>query len=563
MSTRIETNPEYREAAEEILRLLENREQLASKRIVKSSMVRSVYHLQADGFTIFLKKYHSRSIVDKLKSLVAPSRAVTEWTAMNRLIDFRIPTAVPVIFGETRRSGLLVDSFFAALAIGSKKNNRGEEVEDALQFNSIVAWMKRREIWTDEIGDNLYGDLAELITRLHRRSVKHGDFHVGNIVAPRTEIPRPTLHVIDLHTVKFPSSLSRRFRLLNLAKLVEGIRYNSPEEVKIFLEKYISLNPDFAESAAALEKEIMQSIRRLDRRRIGSRTRRCLARSTEFSPARKDGCLLNLRRPFTPEEILGAIAVHDGIPRQGDDRLIYPSNKNKVTVVTQETSRGPTKLCVKEYRKLGFPAAWIPSLSEARRSWIAGRGLEVRLIDTPQTVAWVRKGGRHYLVTRFIDGAEKLFSYAARSMEGMEGAERAAFLRTLAGEAARFMRRLHDSGVRHGDMSEQNLLVKEDEGGRSLCLIDLDTVGFRRRLCESRIVKNLIQLGHLPAEIDVIQKARFLEVYLGESRAPEFRGLLRRINNGILERMAAKRMRYAKRGEPDPHPFPSRLKRNW
>lgn len=563
MGSRIVMNPDFREAAADVLRLLEDRERLKAKGVVKSNMVRSVYRVEAGGFPIFLKTYHAAGLFNMLKSLVVPSRALAEWTAMMRLTDLHIPTALPIAYGETRRCGFLIDSFFAALAVGRTGDSDGLESADALQFNSVVAKMKRLGTWSPEKRDSLYSNLAKLVSSLHRHAVKHGDFHVGNVVAPFRENESPELHIIDLHAVSFPSALPKRTKLLNLAKVAEGIRYNERDDVRFFLEKYLALNPGFAGDLDTLDEEISRMIRQLDRRRIRSRTRRCLARSTEFLPAQKAGCRMNLRRPFTPDEVLDAIGIHDSVPRQGDERLIFPSNKNKVTVVETETSAGPTKLCVKEYRKQGLLRRLCPVPSEAKRSWIAGRGLEVRLVGTPETVAWARKEGRHYLITRFVDKAEKLFTHASRCMESMGGAARAGFLRGLAEETARFMRQVHESGVRHRDMSEQNLLVEGEEGKRAFFLTDLDTVRFVDSVGERRIVKNLVQLGHLPPEIDVIPKARFLKAYLGKAGKGEFRRLLGQINSAIVLRMASKRMRYARRGDYDPHPFPSKLKREW
>jgi len=242
-----------------------------------------------------------------------------------------------------------------------------------------------------------------------------------------------------------------------------------------------------------------------------------------------------------------------------------------VTVIDGWSAAGPARLCLKEYRRLnafrrllrGILCRVLRLPSEAKLSWVGGRGLEVRGIATPETVAWIRGKGREFVVTRFLDGALKLHEFAARRGAGLSSGERGAFLRGLAAETALFVRRLHDSGVRHRDLCEQNILVRENGVKRTLYLTDLDTAGFAHRLGTSRIIKNLVQLGHLPADVDVIVKARFLKAYLGDSGGAERRRLFGLVDKDVLERMQAKRKRYLKRGAPDPHPRPSALRRSW
>ena len=522
-------------------------------RVIKRNMVRTVYEATAGGDTFLLKHYHSAGLVNALKYVILPTRASTEWKVMQRFNELGIPTARPIIYGEKRRFGFLTDSFFATSFIA-----------DSISYGPFTLKLMRQGLWNDTIKTVLFSKLARLTAQLHESSIFHADFHLGNVLVSNQKSPSPDLHVIDLHAVFFPGRLKRKQVLLNLARVTESIRQLGADQVPIFLEMYLQLRPGFAPSTKSLASEVGRLVAALDRRKIKSRTKRCLMRSSRFTPARRGPYKMNLRRTVTADEVIDLISTHDSVAPSGDDRLIPPSNKNKVTALNGTCVSGPAKFCVKEYRPRSILRRLLPIPSEAKRSWIAGLGLEVRQTPTPETVAWVRGGGREFIITRFVEGAFKLHDYALRTRMELPREERTAFVDALAAEVARFVRHIHLTGVCHHDLCEQNILVAGKGPRRTLYLIDLDTVTFKRRLGSGRIVKNLVQLGHLPGDVGVLVKARFFTVYGRQTAREALRGeLFKRIDEGILRRMQAKRRRYQARGDADPHPLPSALKRSW
>jgi len=522
-------------------------------RIIKSNMVRTVYEAEIGERHFLLKHYHSSGLANAVKYMLLPTRASTEWRVMQRFKELGIPTASPIVYGEKRQLGFLADSFFAATFI-----------EDSISYGPFTLKLMRQGLWNETIKNLLFSKLARLTAMLHEASVFHADFHLGNVLVSNQKSPSPDLHVIDLHTVYFPRRLKRRQALLNLARVTESIRQLGADQVPIFLEMYLALRNGFAPSTEHLAAEVGRLVAALDRRKMKSRTRRCLVPSSQFTRARIDRFRMNLRRTVTPEEVIDIIRTHDTVAARGDSRLIPPSNKNKVTAIEAETGSGPAKYCVKEYRRRSLARRFLPFPTEARRSWIAGLGLEVRGTATPETVAWARGQGREFIITRFIEGAAKLHEYALRNRMNLPPLERSSFDHALTAEVARFVRHIHDMGVCHHDLCEQNILVAGSGPRRILYLIDLDTVTFKRRLATRRFVKNLVQLGHLPGDVGVLLKARFLTWYMGpEAARADFRAFFKRINAGILQRMEAKRRRFLARGDADPHPVPSALKRDW
>lgn len=521
-------------------------------KVIKSNMVRTVYRLEAAKEVLYVKAYHSRGAGEVLKSLVRASRAKCEWEAMHRLAEAGISTATPVFYGERRTGGVLRHAFFAAT-----------EIADTLNFGGFVEKAQAEGRWDEPLQEAVYRGMAKLTARLHAANIRHGDFHLGNILVGIDGDGAPRIHLIDLHTVSFPAQLSRKASILNLARVGEVLcGLEEGAALDRFLGFYLDEAVGFAASVSALRGEVMDKVTRLLRRRLKSRTRRCLLKSSEFVPARKDGYAMNLRRTCTPEMAIEAVAKHDAVGNENDPDLLHPVFKNKVTSVTVDSADGPVKYCVKEYRARSWWARLLWFLSEARQSWIAGRGLEVRGIPTPRTEAWIRKGAREFLITLFIEG-KRLYEYQAAHCEGLSDDEAAVFQKGTALRLARFVRGLHDGGVCHHDLSEQNIMVDDSDGAQRFQLIDCDTLAFRTHVDARMMIKNLIQLGHMPEDVNVLAKARFLDAYLGAGRRAERRLLLVTVNQGILVRMERKRKKFVRLRLPDPHPRPSRLKGGW
>ncbi|MHC4944320.1 MAG: lipopolysaccharide kinase InaA family protein [Planctomycetota bacterium] len=545
-------NTAFDQAADSLLASLDGLAARSDVTVKKKNMVRTVFRVKEEGVPLYVKAYHSPGVLEAVKSLIRPSRAACEWRAMCRLEAAGVPTATPVLYGERRKAGFLKGAFFAAT-----------EIEGAASFGDFYKDARASNRWTEGMREQVYDHLARLTARLHEARIRHGDFHLGNILLSAKEGEEPQVHVIDLHSVSFPARLSRADRILNLARVAEVLSLlNDGSDLDLFLEKYLLHASDLDTRFAALRLEVKARKRRLMLRRMKSRTRRCLLTSTEFTPARQEGFRMLLRRVFPPQDILKAIRTHQTVKKEGDPRLLHPVFKNKVTRIEMEGESGTLDLCVKEYRPRSPMLRLLGRFSEARKSWVAGRGLEVRAIDTPQTAAWVRGEGREFLITRFVEG-RRLHDYVTRKCDGLDRYEEAILQRRIAEELADYVKKLHASGVRHGDLSEQNILVHEEGEARRYFLIDCDTLTFLEGVKRKTVVKNLIQLGHMPENASVMAKARFLSCYLGPAERGVLRALLCEVNEGILARMKRKRLKFERLGLPDPHPRPSRMKGTW
>ena len=172
----------------------------------------------------------------------------------------------------------------------------------------------------------------------------------------------------------------------------------------------------------------------------------------------------------------------------------------------------------------------------ALREWNALRRAARHELPVPKAVAvgWRYRFARResFLVTEALNDAAPLGQY-------LYGVQRAApaLRRKAIEQAARVLRRAHDAGMFQRDLHLDNLMVRIQETGPQLFLIDLQRVDFRRLL---RIKERLINLAELHggcAAATHAERLRFLKTYLLElpGLGEDMRRLLLRLETMALK----------------------------
>jgi tRNA A-37 threonylcarbamoyl transferase component Bud32 len=177
--------------------------------------------------------------------------------------------------------------------------------------------------------------------------------------------------------------------------------------------------------------------------------------------------------------------------------------RNYLYVARLETAGGPLDVVVKQFRHRGTRARLKRRLqgSKAAKSWRVARALLDAGLLTPAPVMLVEsaseKGPALYLCAYLPDVTEA--RYLFRAANAGEEAERfpavdfAAFIAAL----GKTLRRLHDAGFWHRDMSGGNLLLRFGPEGRpsEIYLVDLNRTRIGRPPTTSERLRDLSRLA--------------------------------------------------------------------
>ena len=492
-------------------------EPLAGVRTLKENRMRTVYHVPAVHLGdpdiapggVLVKVYRYPKAWDRFRYRFLDSRAEQEWRALHRFAELEIPTASPLGVAQQR--------------LGSKRIGGGL-IATFLEGTETVS--DRLYRWTGGAhGDAaLAPDAVRLIQRLGRRihdlqsrGVWHRDLHAGNfLIHEETD----EIFIVDLHTCRFRRRLADWQRRQGIVKMAHSLGTIVPSAgVDLFLEA--ALGEGFSDGALP---RLHHAVRRLEARRLRSRSQRCFVPSSAFAVSRSTSAgrdePVNVRDWYRRDWGDGAEAVCEDVQAlcrtEPPGEIIQRSQRGWVAAARTPEGR---RVCVK-YRRLG----WRESLLGAfgghglRRAYGAGHALVVHGVRTPEVLA-LRERVRlrflpreAWLVTVLLDDATSLDvhllrTYGNGSAEVGEPARRKhAFARTV----GRFVASVHRYGFYPHDFSPQNIVVTSD----GLYLVDLDDLRLRRRLTARRRQKNLVQVGNLPeGHISVADRLRALAAY--------------------------------------------------
>jgi len=450
--------------------------QQAGFTLIKSNPVRTVLSRSGDR-PIIVKQYTVRSIAERLKYLLVPSKAAAESRGFELCVRNGIPVPEVLAWGEKRRGCFLR----AASAIERR-------LDDAVQLSDYINDLSPTLSPDDRLA--LMKAAGTLLASMHRAGISHPDFHPGNVLVRAAGSGPPELFAIDLHSIRSLSLFRSRRRAKDLAKLYHALTSLAHDaDLKEMLSGYF----ETAGGWHIPEAKIVRRARALEAQRLRSRTRRCVKESSLFTKINLYRLKGYRRRDWSNEEILSVIREHEEAKRFRDARLVKQSRRSYVTVVTASPARYTERLVVKQ------PALGLPLLGRRRtanvyrmrRAWLAAHAFAVRNLPAPKHLALVEKRFlfipyRAWLISRCVEGALDL----DRFLESHPNAPGAFF-----DQLAALILSLFRSGIYHSDLSGKNILIRE-AGDRSwqFYFLDLESVVLWRRLTERRKAKNVRQL---------------------------------------------------------------------
>lgn len=163
---------------------------------------------------IVIKEFRLQGI-NKLKSLVLPSKAAKAWRGARSLEEAGFETPAPIAFLEKRKGGFVEQSYFVAEHVFG-----GREIRRLFRESS------------EETLRPLLAALAETLFRLHEKGILHRDLSDGNILVAEEAGPF-RFAFLDTNRVRRRGHIGPAARAKNLIRL--GV---PPALRPFFLERY-------------------------------------------------------------------------------------------------------------------------------------------------------------------------------------------------------------------------------------------------------------------------------------------------------------------------------------
>ncbi len=181
---------------------------------------------------VYCKEFVERSVLDRLKHLVRPSRAVRDMNASSMLRRYGFQTAQVVLAGDVRTGLLKNTSFLVTLEITDAKSIFCCLVQEP-ETTGPCSWKERRR---------LLRQFGLTVGRMHHEHIAHGDLRPGNTLVRRTN-GRWEFCFIDNERTRKWLRLPSHLRLKNLVQvnmLSQGISHT--DRVRFF-QAYLLMNP--------------------------------------------------------------------------------------------------------------------------------------------------------------------------------------------------------------------------------------------------------------------------------------------------------------------------------
>ncbi|MEN8257368.1 MAG: lipopolysaccharide kinase InaA family protein [Thermodesulfobacteriota bacterium] len=129
-------------------------------------------------------------------------------------------------------------------------------------------------------------------------------------------------------------------------------------------------------------------------------------------------------------------------------------------------------------------------------------------LESPAVLCWGRGRRNDFLLTAGFAGSG-FFQFLKSHFSGSLSSDQLLRKRRLLQEAGSLIGKLHSAGISHGDLRQDNLLVREEKEGFVFCFIDNESNKMWRQVPMANIIINLIQFsicsGHVLTRSDLLR----------------------------------------------------------
>lgn len=165
---------------------------------------------------IIVKEFFSRG-VNKLKSLILPSKAERAWRGAAALIERGLGTAAPVACLTKKKGGFVERSFFLS-----------ERIAGAAEVRGLF-----RELPSGEL-EPLLGSLAGFLSTVHAKGILHRDLSDGNVLVRKLDAGRFEFFLLDTNRIRVRRRVGGLSRAKNLIRLGLPASYREDFLVRYF-----------------------------------------------------------------------------------------------------------------------------------------------------------------------------------------------------------------------------------------------------------------------------------------------------------------------------------------
>ncbi|MBN1272014.1 MAG: hypothetical protein JXB26_07045 [Candidatus Aminicenantes bacterium] len=217
-----------------------------------------------------------------------------------------------------------------------------------------------------------------------------------------------------------------------------------------------------------------------------------------------------LSRDFKSTRMLECLKNPNNL-MNGPSSQVLLDGRNKVVKVEISSFKVKRIVVIKEYRTRGvdtLKSALLPS--KAVRAWRGAAALVKRDVETPFPIAFFqsKKGpfvDRSFFISEWVEYYREI-----RELFQEKDEEK---LRPLLVALSDFLCRCFNKNILHRDLSDGNILVKEQNGVYRFMMVDTNRIRVRRRIGWFRKVRSIIRLG-IPSALQPF----FMELCLGNGR---------------------------------------------
>jgi len=189
------------------------------------------------------------------------------------------------------------------------------------------------------------------------------------------------------------------------------------------------------------------------------------------------------------------------------------------------------------------PKAWLRG-SRCQRAIAQATLLTDKGFSTPAIIAWGKlSGGREFMLTQAVNGigmGSCIASYFRQVKTPRLLSAKRALIKALGEQIGR----LHQTGIVHGDLRPNNVLLELGQYPHRFHFIDNERNQRYRKIPAKLLRKNLVQIGMLaPVDLSIHDRMRFFKAYLTQAPAldrSQQRKLIADVYRVTMKRLAGK-----------------------